>query len=82
MKRRSGIGFIEIIIIVGILVIIGALIFVALKPKTKTVNTSQSPSPVIKTAEDVKSARKELDQQDVNATDQELNQLSASLNNL
>ena len=78
MKRRSGIGYIEIFIIVGICVVIGALIFVALKPKAKTT----SPSPVVKTIDDVKSARNELDQQDVNAADQDLDQLSTSLNNL
>ena len=82
MKRRNGIGFVEIIIIVGVLIVIGALIFVTLKPKTKTSSTSQSPSPVVKTVDDVKSARNELDQQDVNAADQDLDQLSTSLNNL
>jgi len=79
---RRGLGVIEIVIILAILVIIGALVFVALKPKNKP-QASVSPSnQEIQNTQDVQAAVKEVEQQDLNAVDVELDGLTKDIGNL
>ncbi len=81
-STRRGLGAIEIVIILAILVIIGALVFVALKPKDKP-QASVSPSnQEIQSTQDIQAAVKEVDQQDLDAVDAELDDLTKDIGNL
>lgn len=80
---RRGMGVIEVIIILAILVIIGALVFVALKPKPPTRQTSSNTSTQsVQSASDIKAAATEIDRQDIDAIDVELDSLTKDIGNL
>ncbi|MCC7543558.1 hypothetical protein IT415_02515 [bacterium] len=79
---RRGIGVIEVIIILAILVIIGALVFVALKPKPTRQTSSNTSTQSVQSASDIKAAATEIDRQDIDAIDAELDSLTKDIGNL
>lgn len=80
--KRRGLGAIEIVIILAVLVIIGALVFVALKPKDKPQASVTPNTQEIHSTQDVQAAVKEVEQQDLNAVDAELDSLTKDIGNL
>lgn len=79
---RRGMGVIEVIIILAILVIIGALVFVALKPKPTRQTSSNTSTQSVQSASDIKAAATEIDRQDIDAIDVELDSLTKDIGNL
>lgn len=85
-RKQKGFGIIEGLIIIGILVVLGALIFVAVAPqpaKTTTKNKAESSSSVAPASiEDVKADQKEIEANNDTDIDQELDALTSDLENL
>lgn len=85
IRSRRGFGIIEWLIIAAILVVIGALVFVALKPQDKKTDTTKSEITTQATPEnidDVKAEQKALESDDGSDIDQELDSLTSDLENL
>lgn len=84
MTQRKGFGLIEWLIIGGILVVIGALVYVAVAPKPSTttdkieVSSTTTPSSI----EEVKQDQKAVEAEDGSEVDQELDSLTSDLENL
>ncbi len=84
MTQRKGFGLIEWLIIGGILVVIGALVYVAVAPKPSTttdkieVSSTTTPSSI----EEVKQDQKAVEAEDGSEIDQELDSLTSDLENL
>ena len=84
MTQRKGFGLIEWLIIGGILVVIGALVYVAVAPKPSTttdkveVSSTTTPSSI----EEVKQGQKAVEAEDGSEIDQELDSLTSDLENL
>lgn len=84
MIQRKGFGLIEWLIIGGILVVIGALVYVAVAPKPSTttdkveVSSTTTPSSI----EEVKQDQKAVEAEDGSEIDQELDSLTSDLENL
>lgn len=84
MTQRKGFGLIEWLIIGGILVVIGALVYVAVAPKPSTttdkveVSSAATPSSI----EEVKQDQKAVEAEDGSEVDQELDSLTSDLENL
>lgn len=84
MTQRKGFGLIEWLIIGGILVVIGALVYVAVAPKPSTttdkveVSSTTTPSSI----EEVKQDQKAVEAEDGSDVDQELDSLTSDLENL
>jgi cytoskeletal protein RodZ len=84
-NKRKGFGIIEWLIIAAILVVIGALVFVALKPQDKKTDTAKSETTTQATPEsidEVKAEQKALESDDGSDIDQELDSLTSDLENL
>lgn len=81
---RKGFGLIEWLVIGGILVIIGALVYVAVAPKSnktaEKVEISSTATPA--TIEEVKQDQKALEAEDGSDVDQDLDALTSDLENL
>ncbi len=84
MIQRKGFGLIEWLIIGGILVVIGALVYVAVAPKssktTEKVEVSNTATP--SSIEEVKQDQKAVEAEDGSDVDQELDSLTSDLENL
>lgn len=84
MTQRKGFGLIEWLIIGGILVVIGSLVYVAVAPKPSTttdkveVSSTTTPSSI----EEVKQDQKAVEAEDGSEIDQELDLLTSDLENL
>ena len=82
--QKKGFGLIEWLIIGGILVVIGALVYVAVAPKPSTttdkieVSSTTTPSSI----EEVKQDQKAVEAEDGSEVDQELDSLTSDLENL
>ncbi len=85
-RKQKGFGIIEGLIIIGILVVLGVLIFVAVAPqptKTTTKNKAEPSSSVAPASiEEVKVDQKEIEANNDADIDQELDALTSDLENL
>lgn len=85
-RKQKGFGVIEGLIIIGILVVVGTLIFVAIAPqptKTTIKNKAESSSSVAPASiEEIKVDQKEIETGNDADIDQELDALTSDLENL
>lgn len=81
-RQRRGFGFIEWLIIGGILIVIGALVYVAVAPKpSKTANKAEvNAKPV--SIEEIKEDQKAIEADNGTDIDRDLNSLTSDLENL
>jgi cytoskeletal protein RodZ len=82
---RKGFGIIEWLIIAAILIVIGALVFIALKPsatKTDSTKTQVTTQATPDSIDDVKKEQEALEADDGSDIDQELDSLTSDLENL
>lgn len=80
-RRKTGFSIFEVLIVAAVILIIGALIYVAVGPKARKQSTQPSPSPAV-SIEEVKSEQSALDQDSEAEVDAALNELTADLNAL
>ncbi len=86
-KQRPGMGVVEILIIVAVLIVIGALAYFALAPKSSTTSNvslspATSPNASYSSVDEVKSAQAELDKEDGSDVQKDVDSLTADLNAL
>lgn len=82
---RKGFGIIEWLIIAAILIVIGALVFVAIKPSTTKTDSTKTETTTQATPDSIDEVKKEqeaLEADDGSDIDQELNSLTSDLENL
>lgn len=80
-RRKTGFSIFEVLIVAAVILIVGALIYVAVGPKASKQTTQPSPSPAAN-IEQVKSEQSALDQDNEAEVDAALNELTADLNAL
>lgn len=82
--QKKGFGIIEWLIIGGILVVIGALVYVAVAPKSsktaEKVEVTSTATPA--TIEEVKADQKAIEAEDGSDVDKDLDALTSDLENL
>ncbi len=82
---KRGFGIIEWLIIIALLIVVGALVFVALKPSAKKADSTQSEVTTQATPgniDEVKTEQKALEAEDGGDIDQDLDALTSDLENL
>lgn len=80
-RRKAGFSIFEVLIVVAVILIIGALIYVAVGPKTPKPSVQSTPSPAA-SIEEVKTEQAALDEDSEAEVDAALNELTADLNAL
>lgn len=83
-RRRADFGIIEGLIIIGVLIVVGTLVLVAIEPaSTKTDNqVKTSPTTISPSIDEVKSDQNALEADDETDLNQELDALTTDLENL
>ena len=80
-RRKAGFSIFEVLIVVAVILIIGALIYVAIGPKPQKPSAQSTPSPAA-SIEEVKTEQAALDEDSEAEVDAALNALTADLNAL
>lgn len=80
-RRKTGFSIFEILIVAAVLLIIGALIYVAVGPKASKPSAQTTPSPAA-SIEEIKTEQSALEQDSEAEVDAALNELTADLNAL